>query len=431
MVLLFAVCAGLLASVLFGTLPALLSAKRSAAGMSGANRTSSARRSGLERWLVSAEIALTVMLLITGGLLGRSFQRLLAVDPGFDPRGLATVSVYLPSETFRTTDDLPAVYDELMEAIRDLPGVTQATAISRLPFPGLTNTTTLRFFGRDGAEDFLISAQQLYALPNYHETMGIPLVEGEGLVEGWGTEGSPGIVLSENIARDYWPGGSAVGALFKHWGRDGQITGVVGSVKRNALGAAADPAWYASLRDRPNRAVSLVARTDRDPRALARDMREKVRSMYPDVPVRQVSTLPDLILASTAQERYRTFLMSVFALMATVLAAVGIGGVTARAIARRKKELGIRLCLGAAEDGLLRNVVGNGLMMGLVGTIVGVIVAAAAGRLLHRFLFGIEPFDVPTYGMAAGFLLVVVGLASYLPARRIAELDPARVLRAE
>ena len=431
MVLAFAVFAGLLASVLFGTLPAFLSAKKSGAGMAATNRTSSARRSGFERWLVSAEIALTVVLLITGGLLGRSFQRLLGVDPGFDPQGLATVSVYLPSETFETSADLPPVYDELMAAIQDLPGVTHATAISRLPFPGLTNTSSLRFLGRDGDGDFTIHAQQLYALPNYHETMGIPLVEGEVLVEGWATDGTPEVLLSENIAREYWPEGSAVGTTFRHWGRDGQVVGVVGSVKRNALGAASDPAWYASLKDRPNRAVSLVARTLGDPQVLAQDMRETVRFLYPDVPVRQVSTLPDLIFDSAAQERYRTFLMSVFGVLATFLAAVGIVGVTTRSIARRMKELGIRLCLGAAEKGLLKRVVGDGLIMGLFGTVGGLLFALATGRLLARFLFGISPFDLTTYGVAAGFLLLVVGAASYFPARRIAKLDPARVLRAE
>ncbi|MGW8265493.1 MAG: FtsX-like permease family protein, partial [Longimicrobiales bacterium] len=383
------------------------------------------------RWMVSAEIALTVVLLVAGGLLARSFQRLMAVDPGFDPRGLATVSIHLPSETFQSVEDLPAVYDELMVAISGIPGVTQATAITRLPFPGLTNTNTLHFLGRGGGEDFTVNAQQLYALPGYHEMMGIPVVAGLGLTEDQARDTVPEILLSENIARKVWPDGSAVGAPLRLWGREGRVAGLVGSVKRNALGADPDPAWYASLKERPNRSISLVARTSGDPAALATRMRETVQGLYPDVPVRGVTTLPDLIFESAAQERYRTFLMGVFSLVATLLAAVGIGGVTARGIAHRKKELGIRICLGAEEDGLLKKVVGEGLFSGVMGTVFGLLAALGTGRLLGSLLFEVTPFDLPTYTLVAGFLLLVVGIASYLPARRIAGLDPARVLRAE
>ena len=430
-VLVFAALLGVSASVLFGTVPASVSARRSAAGMAASNRTASKRRSLLERWMVSAEIALTVVLLVAGGLLARSFQRLLAVDPGFEPRGLATVSVYLPEETFGSVDELPAVYDELMAAIRDIPGVTRASAITRLPFPGLTNTNNLRFIGRDGGEDFTVHAQQLYALPGYHEVMGIPVVEGEGLTEDQARDSIPETLLSENIARRGWPNGSAVGARLRVWRTEGRVVGIVGSVKRNALGAEADPAWYASLKDLPAREISLVARTPGDPVALAARMRETVQGLYPDVPVRQVTTLTDLIFASAGQERYRTFLMGLFSLLATLLAGVGIGGVTARGIAHRMKELGIRICLGAGEEKLLRRVVREGLINGAVGTAVGLLAALATGRLLAGLLFQVAPFDPSTYAVVTGFLLLVVGIASYLPARRIVSLDPARVLRAE
>jgi predicted permease len=399
--------------------------------MAMSSRTASARRSGWERWLVSFEIALTVVLLVAGGLLAQSFQRLLAVDPGFDPQGLATVQVYLPEETFRSLEGLPAVYDEFLASISTLSGVTRTTAITRLPFPGLTNTSTLTVPGRDGGEDIHLNAQQLYAMPGYHETMGIPIIEGEGLRRGQGAGSASGILISENLARKHWPEGTAVGTPVRAWRSVSQVVGVVGTVKRNALGADADPAWYASLLDVPNRSISLVARTEGDAEALAFRMRETVQNLYPDVPIRQVTTLPDLIFQSAAQERYRTFLMGVFSILATLLAAVGIGGVTSRGIAHRKKELGIRICLGEREESLLGKVVGSGLMTGLVGTAFGLLAAWGAGRLLSGLLFGIAPFDPVTYGSAAGVLLAVVGLASYLPARRIARLDPASVLRAE
>jgi len=296
-VLAFATAVGLLAGVLFGTLPALVSSRKSAAGMSGTTRTSSARRSGLERWLVSLEIALTVVLLVGAGLLGRSFQKLLAVDPGFQPEGLATVSVVLPNpaspDGLYNRAGLPVVYDELMDAMSDIPGVTRASAITRLPFPGLTNTTTLNFPGRDGGEPNYVSAQQLYAYPGYHEVMGIPILEGTGLPEGLGEDGAPfSVVISENIARKYWPDRSPVGEAFQFWGREARVVGVAGTVKRNALGVDADPAFYISLHQIPSSTVSIVARARGDAAAVAARMRDAVNDFDPDIPVRQVTTLP-------------------------------------------------------------------------------------------------------------------------------------------
>ena len=429
-VLAFATLAGLLAGVLFGTLPALVSSRNQAAGMSGTTRTASARRGRLERWLVSFEIALTVILLVGGGLLGRSFQRLLAVDPGFDPEGMATVNVVLPGHLYGSR--LPEAYEEILATVRSLPGVTEASAITRLPFPGLTNTTSLTLPARNGGDPIYISAQQLYAVPGYHETMGIPILEGSGLPEDLGGDDAPvSVLISENIARRYWPDGSAVGASIQFWGMDARIAGVVGTVKRNALGVEADPAFYISLYQIPipRLTFSLVARTRGDAPTLAARMRDAVESFDQDIPVRQVTTLPALIRDSAAGERYRTFLMGVFGAMATLLAAVGIGGVTARGVAQRRKELGVRMCLGAEDRSLSGMIIRDGLITGILGTVTGLIVAGWAGMALSGFLFGVTAFDPVTYAGVVGFLLLVVGLSSYLPARRIADLDPAEVLR--
>jgi ABC-type antimicrobial peptide transport system permease subunit len=158
-------------------------------------------------------------------------------------------------------------------------------------------------------------------------------------------------------------------------------------------------------------------------------MRDAVHAFDSDVPVRQVTTLPALISDSAARERYRTFLMGVFGALATLLAAVGIGGVTARGVAHRTKELGVRMCLGAEDRSLAGMILTDGLITGLLGTLAGLLVAAWAGRALSGLLFGVAPFDPVTYSAVAGLLLLVVGASSYLPARRIAKLDPAEVLR--
>jgi len=427
----FSIAAGVLAAVLSGTLPALMSARVSATGMTVTTRTVTGRRGGFERWLVSAEVALTVVLLVVGGLLVRSLDRLLAVDPGFPAKGLATASVYLPGERYPTGVDVLAAYDEILGRVRAISGVTKASAITRLPFPGLTNTSTLRLPATGDEAERHIGAQQLLAMPDYHETMGIPLRSGRFLPP----DARPGqpvaVVVTENIARKYWPSGSPIGRSFTMWGATATIVGVSGDVKRNALGVEPDPAFYASLRQRPAREVSLVARTAGDAGALAAKMAAVVRAYDRGIPVRQVTTLPDLIRESAAQERYRTLLMEVFGIMATVLAAVGVFGITARGVTRRTREMGVRFSLGAEGRGLIAMVVGDALLPALGGAAVGLVLATWAGRLVAGFLFGVDAFDAPTYGAAAAFVIVVSLVASYLPARRVASLDPAEVLRAE
>jgi len=424
-VLAFAASLGLLAVAAFGTLPAFLAAHRSAVGSPAAARTATRRRAGFERWLVSLEIALTVVILVASGLLGRSLGQLLAVDPGFEPEGLATVRVFISGTGYQTREEVSRVQGELVAAIEAIPGVTHASAITRLPFPGLTNTTTLTVLGAEGRHGPQISAQQLYVAPGYHETMGIPLLAGEPLPVGT----SRSMIVSENIARRYWPAGSPLGSQVARGGGT-TIVGIVGNVKRNALGVEADRAFYMPLRG-TDRDVSLVARTSADAHVLAGRMRDAVRAYDPDIPVRQVATLADLVAASASQEWYRTMLMTVFGALATLLAAVGVFGVTAQGVVRRTKEMGVRMSLGAEQRHLVGTVVGGALRTGAAGVVGGLIGAAWVGRWLSGLLFGVNPLDPPTYVFVAALLALVCAVASFLPARRIAGIDPARVLRAE
>lgn len=422
----FAMSIGLLAVAAFGTLPAFLSARRSGVGLPATTRTATGRRTGSERWLVSLEIALTVVILVAGGLLGRSLQQLLAVDPGFDPDGLATVRVFIPQSGYPTPDDVGRAHEELVATIAAIPGISRASAITRLPFPGLTNTTTLTVLGPDGQRGPHVSAQQLYVAPGYHETMGIPLLAGE-----WLSSATPGgVLVNERIAREHWPTGSPVGVPVAMGRGSTAIVGIVGDEKRNALGLEADRAFYMALRP-SDRDVSLVARTGGDARTVARHMRDAVRAYDPDLPVRQVTTLPDLIAASASQERYRTMLMTVFGALATLLAAVGVFGVTAQGVVRRTREMAIRMSLGAGEQRLVGRVVARALGTGAAGIAAGLIAAAWVGRWLAGMLFGVHPLDPPTYAIVAALVAAVCACASFVPARRIAGIDPARVLGAE
>jgi len=417
--LLFATAIGVASAFLFGTFPAWRAARNAAAGGSARARTR-----GWERWIVSFEIALTTVLLVSGGLLGRSLQNLFRVDPGFDASSLATVEVHLPESRYPTGRDVESAYDELITRVSAIPGVTGATAITRLPFPGLTNTSTMVATGPSG-EDITFTAQQLFAMPGYHEFMRIPLIEGADLQR---DSGSRDMLISENIARRFWPDESPVGARV---GSNLTIVGVVGNVKRNTLGADADQTFYMPLWDQMPRGINVVARTQDDVSSLTLEMRETVREFDPDVPVVRAATMASLIAESTRQEGYRVLLMGIFGILGTLLAAVGIFGVTARAVVQRGKELSVRMALGAARRTLMAAELKRGLTTGAVGALAGLLGAIWSGRLLSGLLFGVEPWDPVTQMSVTGGLLLVVVIASYLPARTISALDPARGLKSD
>jgi len=427
----FAALLGIAAGLIFGTAPALVSVSNSAtATMSGSTRTGSARRGLFEQIVIVTEIALTVVLLVGGGLLARSLSELLSVDPGFSSDGLATVHIALPSTKYETRQATSNAHIRLTERLRALPGVSAATAASRLPFPGLTNTTSRKIVGKEDEE--AISAQQVRVLPGYFETMGIPLVAGRAFTMADGEDAAPVMLISENIARRYFPSESPIGAQLGGWSVGGiTIVGIVGDVKRNKLGSEADRVFYTSLLQQTARDIRLVARTDGATEELLPHMREVVRSFDEDVPVIEPRTMASLIQSSASEERYRTLLLSVFGGLACALAAVGVFGVAARAVALRTREYGIRIALGAENRGLMRTVLRRSLLMGIAGTVAGVAAALCASRLISQFLFGVMAWDPSVYGAVVSLLIVVCLLAGYVPARRVFRVDPVEVLRGD
>ncbi len=427
----FAALLGTLTGLVFGIVPAFTSIRTAAsATMSGSSRTSSVKHGRFERLIITAEIALTVVLLVAGGLLGRSFARLLTVDPGFDSEGLATVHIALPGDDYETPESASAAYAQITAGLEAIPGVTAATAATRLPFPGLTNTTTRRIVGREDEEG--ISAQQVRVLPGYHETMGIPLLAGRTLTDADGPDARPVMLISENIARQYFPSESPLGAQVGGWSVGGiTIVGIVGNVKRNRLGAEADRVFYTSLVQRPQSSLRLVVRTNGAPEGLLTHMRDVVRAFDSNVPVTEPNTMTALISESASEERYRTLLMAVFGCLACVLAAVGVFGVAARAVSLRTREYGIRIALGAESKGLKRNILRGSIGTGLIGIVVGLFVAVGVTRLMSQFLFGVLSWDPATYGTVALILIAVCLLASYIPALRVTRVDPVEVLRTE
>jgi putative ABC transport system permease protein len=430
-VLAFAILVGVCAAFLFGAGPSVIASRGSARPMlMGSARTSQARRR-FARSVVGVEIALTAMLLVSGGLLTRSLFRLLAIDPGFDAEGLATVEVRLPRTRypFSNPEKRVAFLRDALDQLEGIPGIGTVTAVSRLPFPGYTSAWGMQIEGRDG----YLSPLGYQVGPGYLETLGVPLLAGRFLSETDGPDAPLAVVINETMARRYWPDASPIGARLNWGGSEEPVTvvGVVGDMKRQVLYAAVEPAFFIPFSQHPDETVCFVARTQMEPSEIFHFMREAVGLVDRDLVVKNATTIAALVAQSASHERYRTLLFTSFGILAALLAAAGVFGVTARSVALRTRELGIRMALGAREFGLIGTTVREMLCTGIAGTAVGLMGALWSSRLVARFLFGIEPWDPTTYAVVAALTVAVCLLASFAPARRITKVNPVEVLRAE
>ena len=425
----FAILLGVCAALLFGAGPSVL-VSRGAVGpvLMGSARTSQSRRRFASA-VITTEIAMTAVLLVAGGLLTRSLSQLLAIHPGFDTSGLATVEVRLPFSRYQDRESRTIFFRDALDLLEAVPGIGSVTAVSRLPFPGYTSAWGMQIEG----EDQRLSPLGYQVAPGYLETLGVPLLAGRSLAETDGPDAPLAVVINETMARSYWPNGSPVGARMA-WGGSAEpitVVGVVGDMKRQVLYAETEPAFFIPFSQHPDETVCFVARTQMKPRNAFPLMREAITSVDGDLVVKNATTVGALLAQSAGHERYRTLLTTFFGILAALLAAAGIFGITARSVALRTREMGIRMALGARESGLVGTTMRDILRIGLRGTAVGLTGALLASRLLAGFLFGVEPWDPLTYGAVAGSIVIICCLASYLPSRRILRLNPAEVLSAE
>jgi putative ABC transport system permease protein len=428
-VLAFSMLLGSLAAFLFGGGPSILASRLASGpvliGTKGAAR-SRRRFSGA---VMGTEIALTVMLLVAGGLLTRSLSRLLAVDPGFDPQDLATVEVRLPMSRYGEREARAAFFRDALRRLEAIPGIGSVTGTSRLPFPGETSNWGMRIVSRDRR----IAPLGYQVAPGYLETMGAPLLAGRALSDEDGPDMPPVAVINETMARRYWPDTSPLGETME-WGGSSEVltvVGIVGDMKRQELSSEAEPAFYTPFSQLPDETVCFVARTQMAPEGILPLMRNAVRSVDPGLVVKNATTVASLVVRSAKEQRYRTLLMNTFAILAALMAAAGVIGVTARRVSLRTRELGIQMALGARRSGLVKATVGGNLRIALGGTALGIIGAFWASSLLREFLYGIEATDPATYVVVTVSILVLTLGASYLPARRISRVNPMDVLRVE
>jgi predicted permease len=390
--------------------------------------------------LVVAQVASAVILVAGAGLMIRSAQRLVALDPGFDQRSVIALRVSIP-RTAPTAPDTPAPLEIfariLLDRARALPGVVAASLVTDPPLSGLDSAV---FYGADGQP--ALDAQhrpRAYVhsvTPEFFGTMGIRLIAGRTFTE---TEQAPPVatvIVSEQVVRRFWPGQDPIGKRIKLGGVTSSnrwltIVGVVAEVKYRGLpeNPTTDPDLYFPFLDR-NQQISLVVRAKGDPSSLAAPIRRLVREIDPNVPVFAVSTMEGAIAEQTARTRFTTWIMSGFGALALVLASIGVYGVMAYLVAQRRRELAVRMALGADRRAIVRLIVRGGGRLIAIGLAGGVCAVIVLERLARTLLFGVGAFDPATFAAAA--VLGATGfLACYLPALRAAHVSPMEAFRAE
>jgi putative ABC transport system permease protein len=421
------------AALAFGLAPAITASRRQ---IGDALRRSS-RQAGRPRWrlldaVIVAQVAMALVLLAGAGVLARSLHGLWTVDPGFRPRGVLTTSVTLPEARYKDPVAVRAFYDRLEERFASLPGVWSVGATSNLPFSGRNATTSVELEGAPAASAAeRPSVQRRVVRPGYFATLGVPLRAGRTFGDVDGANAADVLVVDEAMARRSWPTESALGKRVRVFGGWRTVIGVVGSVHHGRPDETPQPTIYLPHASVATREMMVVLRTDGDPLALIDAVRGATWSVDPTIPVPSIEPMASRVGRTIAPERYRTTLLGAFGVAAALLTAVGIFGVIARAVSQRRREIAIRLALGAAGPAVARSVVrdqGRSIALGLA---LGLLGAYAVSPLLARFVFGVGPSDPVALAGAAGTLLVMAAAAALGPVRRAVHTDPGIVLRGE
>ncbi|MGH9792700.1 MAG: ABC transporter permease [Candidatus Acidiferrales bacterium] len=432
-VLAFTFAIAVLTPLLFGIVPALQASRpRLHDSLKEGGRTTGARGARLRSLLVSAEIALSLMLLVGAGLLLRSFGELLRVDTGFRTENVLQARLLLPQARYEGRPEVHAAYHRMLERVRGLGGVTSAAAISTPPLGGFDNDTGFRVEGRPEPKiGERVVAWFRAATPDYFRTMGIPLRRGRLFTEADSASAPLVLLANESFVKKHFAGEDPLGKRIGSPERWRQIIGVVGNVRNFGLDREEPPAVYLPHAQLSTRFMTLVLRTERDPLAVTANLRGVVREIDPDVALANVSTMEQAVQASMAGRRWTMTLLGAFASLAMLLAAIGLYGVMAYSVGQRTQEIGIRVALGAQRADVLRMVLGDGMKLWIAGMVVGVAGAFVATRWLASLLFGIAATDPLTFVLAPALLAAVAVLATVIPARRAMRVDPMVALRYE
>jgi putative ABC transport system permease protein len=438
-VFLYSLFVSLCTGVLFGLAPALQVTRTDVTeSLKDGTRGTHSRRRGLREVLVVAQISVALLLLTGAGLLITSFYRLINVDPGFDTENIISARIDLPRARYSTNERRDQFFQRLRLELGDSAGVNSVGAIAELPLAGGTNSGSFEIEGlppsqsTDGPH-----ADWWEATPGYFQTIGIPLRAGRYFTDD-DRAGNPNVVIvSEGLAKRYFPGADPIGKRIDFLG-DGTkpvwstIIGVVGDIKQRGLDDRQHSQFYAPFRQTGFASgLTVVVRTASDPSSVVSNIRNTLRRIDPQLAIYDLRTMEQVAARSVAERRFTTFLLALFAGLALVLACVGLYGVIAYSVTQRTQEIGIRMALGAQAGDVLRMILNQSLKLTLIGIVLGTFASVALTRFIASLLFNVKPTDPVTLVSVSLVLASVAIVASYIPARRAARVNPIVALRYE
>jgi putative ABC transport system permease protein len=432
-VLVFTAAVSIAVAMAFGVVPALHATRADLRSnlSESAGTTSSPYARHVLGGLVVIEVALALVLLVGAGLMMRSFSKLLQVDPGFESSNVVGAQVLLPLTKYRDRQNLVRFYEEVVTRLRQAPGVINSSAVSTLPMSNVGLAMALPFnvegqqppLGEDPLADVRIVAA------GYFETMKIKLLEGRYLDERDAEKAARTSVINETMARRYFPGRSPLGQIIQNPHGKSEVVGVIADVRTQGLDSEPRKQVYLPLRQSPTAGMAVVARTERDPLSFGNTIQSVIWSVDPEQPIFQLSTMDQILARAVFLPRLSANLLALFALAALLLAALGIYGVLSYSVTQRTREIGLRMALGSTGGRTVGLVVQNSLLLIAIGGVFGLICAVVLARSLAGILYGIGPFDPPSFSLAALVLVVAGAIASLLPALRATRVDPMVALR--
>jgi putative ABC transport system permease protein len=432
-VLLFALLVSLLTGLIFGTIPALqLSRVNLNSTLRDEGRSSAGQlRTQLKNLLVVGQVALSLLLLIAAGLLLRSFARLLRVDPGFDSRNVLTMNVSLPTVKYAKPEQQIAFFDEVLRRVSTLPGVRSAAISAALPLSFKRITPVLP----EGQPNVPLPQRPFVDIeaisPQWFQTMRVPMRMGRAFSAADKADAPKVVIVNETFARRFWPNQNPIGkhVIMGRWTDPAEVVGLAADIKNKGLAQDTQAQLYLAFPQLPWGNMNLLVRTAVAPLSMTSAVRAEISAVDSDQPVTSVQSVDEIMDSSRAQPRFLTWLLGIFSATALVLAVIGIYGLLAYSVTQRQHELGIRLALGAQRSHILNLVIRQGLALALAGIGIGLIAAILLTNLMSSMLYKVATRDLATFVLTPLLFLCIALIASYLPARRTAKVDPMQTLR--
>ncbi len=437
-VLAFSLLLTALTGIGFGLLPALRSCRNvDLGGLREGSRTGGGKKERLRSTLVVVEMTASVVLLISAGLLIRALWRIQAIDPGFRTEGVLTLRTSLPMPKYEKTALRNEFYQHVLSRVKSLPGVSNAAYISFLPMAMGGGIWPVSVGGDVKERSDLHTASARFVTTGFFATMGIPLVAGRDVSESDTIDQPFAAVVSASFVKRYWPDQDPLGKHFKFVLHDRVVVGVVNDIRVRGFEQSSEPQVYMASRQMPDNEVvwyapkDLVVESTGNPTALLPAIRRAVRDADPDQPVSNVETMSEIIAGQTASRSLTVKVLGAFAIVAFLLAGIGIHGLLSFSVSQRRQEIGVRIALGAQPRDILRMVLGRSAVLAILGISAGIVLSYAAGRAMESLLAGVKPADPTTFIAAISLCLLMALLGSLAPALKAIRVDPISAIRIE